>query len=210
MEIILENIGKKFSRQWIFKNISYQFSSGDIVAITGPNGSGKSTLLQIISGMVSPSEGAIHYHHENKKIGVDEIYAHLTLAAPYMELIENFTLSELIEFYKKFKPFHLTQQVEIIVEKSGLAHAVNKEIKYYSSGMKQRVKLTLALLAQSEMVLLDEPLSNLDKKSVDWFYKFFRELAGNRVIIIASNNVEQETVLCNKFVDIEKHISAYQ
>src|SRR6187402_602921 len=91
--ISLEDIGRRFNRDWIFKNISYTFSSGNSYAILGSNGSGKSTLLQILNGSLGPSKGKITYMFKGSVIPTEAIYEHLSLAAPYLELIEDFSLN---------------------------------------------------------------------------------------------------------------------
>src|SRR5260221_5717807 len=104
-KITLENIGRRFNRDWIFRAIDYTFISGKIYAVLGPNGSGKSTLLQVLNGSLSPSAGKINYFFEEKPVEIDDVYQHLSLAAPYLELIEEFTLSEMLDFHFKFKPY---------------------------------------------------------------------------------------------------------
>src|ERR1700744_6562265 len=104
-QISLENIGRRFNRDWIFRGIDHTFQSCSIYAILGPNGSGKSTLLQVLNGSLGPSAGKISYFYEDKPIEIDEVYKHLSLAAPYLELIEEFTLDEMIDFHFKFKSY---------------------------------------------------------------------------------------------------------
>ena len=106
MTITLQNIGRRFNRDWIFRGVDHKFTSGESYAILGPNGSGKSTLLQVLNGSLSPSIGTISYAYEGKPVEVDQIFEHLSLAAPYLELIEEFTLAEMIDLHFKFKPIN--------------------------------------------------------------------------------------------------------
>src|ERR1700753_1955820 len=101
----LQNIGRRFNRDWIFRGVDYTFYSGKIYAILGPNGSGKSTLLQVLNGSLSPSIGTIGFFNDDVAVEIDKVYQHLSLAAPYLELIEEFTLSEVIDFHFKFKAY---------------------------------------------------------------------------------------------------------
>lgn len=201
--ILLKEVSKKFSRQTIFSNISFEAQQGDIIAITGYNGSGKSTLLQIIAGYITPAGGRVEYFFNDKKIQSEHIYQHISLAAPYSELVEEFTLSELLSFYVKFKTLSNVHSVEKILETSHLGFSKNKQIKYYSSGMKQRVKLALALMTDVPLILLDEPHSNLDQNGMEWFRKLMLHNKGNKIIFISSNRVEEETGFCNKFINLE-------
>jgi ABC-type multidrug transport system ATPase subunit len=200
-----KGISKKFLRQSIFSNIAFDAQQGDAIAITGYNGSGKSTLLQIIAGYISPSAGSVEHIFNGKKINPDHLYLYISFAAPYLELIEEFTLPEMISFYTKFKTLSDAIPISRIIEVSQPGFLMHKQIKYYSSGMKQRVKLALALMTDVPYVLLDEPLSNLDQNGMEWFRKLMIQNKGNKIIFISSNRVEEETGFCNKFINLEDY-----
>src|SRR5262245_29581113 len=138
MYISLTNTGKRYNKEWIFRNFSYQFIHQESYAITGPNGSGKSTLLQVIGGAIMQSSGSINYSLNNdSEFITDDVYRHIAVVAPYLELIEELTATELLEFHSKFKP--LSKSIKEILAEVGLQHAANKQIRYFSSGMKQRL-----------------------------------------------------------------------
>jgi ABC-type multidrug transport system ATPase subunit len=187
MTITLENIGRRFNREWIFRGVSHTFTSGKIYAILGPNGSGKSTLLQVLNGSLGPSVGKISYSFDDKPVEAENVYQHLSLAAPYLELIEEFTLSEMIDFHFKFKAYKSGIDKDIIIDLLALPGSKNKMIRYFSSGMKQRLKLALAFCADTPMLMLDEPTSNLDTQGVDWYLNLVQKFAQNRLTIICSN-----------------------
>jgi ABC-type multidrug transport system ATPase subunit len=203
MNISLENISKKFNRTWIFREVTYSFESGGTYAILGSNGSGKSTLLQVISGFQSQSKGDIYYKDESgKKIVPDQFYAHIALATPYMILPEEFTLEEMIRFHSKFKKTKYS--VEAIMDMMEMAKEKDKEIKDFSSGMKQRLKLGLALFFDASVVLLDEPATNLDAKATEWYRNMTREHTSGKTLIISSNQ-EIEYDFCENQLLIEKY-----
>jgi len=107
MKIVLKNVGKRFNRDWIFRKLNFEFNSSDAYVILGANGSGKSTLLQVIGGNALSSEGAIDYFDGGgKAIPVENLYKQLSFASPYLDLLEELTLLESIEFHQKFKPFY--------------------------------------------------------------------------------------------------------
>src|SRR5688572_19199221 len=160
--ITVSGLGKRFNREWIFRNLDYKFQPANVYAITGPNGSGKSTLLQVLWGQLPQSKGELKYSDDHKEIRVDEIYNHLTVATPYLDLIEEFTLSEHLRFHFKLRPSRNQMGEEEILDRLKLRHAKNKPIANFSSGMKQRLKLGLAFFTQAELVFLDEPTTNLD------------------------------------------------
>ncbi len=201
MHITLENIGRRFNRDWIFRGIDYTFTSGKIYAILGPNGSGKSTLLQVLNGSLSPSAGTISYLYDDKKIVIEEVYQYLSLAAPYLELIEEFTLTEMIDFHFKFKNYKAGIDKDNLVALLAMPESRNKMIKYFSSGMKQRLKLGLAFCSDTPMLMLDEPTSNLDTQGVDWNLSLVQQFAKDRLTIICSNQ-EHEYSFCDERLSI--------
>ncbi|WP_317132160.1 ABC transporter ATP-binding protein [Sphingobacterium phlebotomi] len=186
--------------------MDYTFSFGKKYAILGPNGSGKSTLLKVISGSLAPSEGEIVYENiSTQRILTEGVYQQLTVAAPYMELIEEFTLRELISFHFKFKSYLSGFDLGEVVRILHLEKALDKEIRFFSSGMKQRVKLTLACCSSSNMVLLDEPMSNLDTAGEDWYLSLIERTIGTDRILIIGSNQEKEYAFCDEQINITSY-----
>ena len=196
MQIILEQIGRRFNREWIFKNINYSFNSGESYAILGINGSGKSTLLQVISSSLTPSTGTLKYIVEEKEIDVENVYQHLSIAAPYLELIEEFTLSEVLDFHFSFKKRLNNLNNQALIDLLNMDSSKNKQLKYFSSGMKQRVKLILAFCSDTLILLLDEPTSNLDEQGVAWYLDLVNQFSKDRLMIVCSNQAH-EYAFCN-------------
>ena len=199
--ILLENIGRRFNRDWIFRGVDFTFTTGKIYAVLGPNGSGKSTLLQVLNGSLSPSAGDINFFYDGNAVEIDKVYKHLSLAAPYLELIEEFTLSEMIDFHFKFKSYKTGINKNEVIELLAMPGSKNKLIKYFSSGMKQRLKLAIAFCADTPMLMLDEPTSNLDTQGVDWYLSLVQKFAQNRLTIICSNQ-EHEYSFCDERLNI--------
>ena len=200
MEIILQDIGKRFERSWIFRHVDYTFKTGAKYAILGSNGSGKSTLLQVISGYQSQTSGDISYISNGKKILPPQFYKYISIATPYLDLPEELTLEELLNFHAKFKKPHLS--IDQIIEKLFLEKDKHKQIKDFSSGMRQRVRLGLALLFDSEIVLLDEPTTHLDTTGINWYLQMVQEFTANKCLIISSNQVEEYS-FCDESLLIE-------
>jgi ABC-type multidrug transport system ATPase subunit len=186
MIVITENLGKRFNREWIFRNFNYSFQPG-VYAITGPNGSGKSTLLSVLWGQVPSSSGSVTYQQAQQHIPVEEIYKQVAIAAPYMELIEEFTLDEILRFHFSFKKIRGGRRLEELIGLLELTHARDKMITHFSSGMKQRLKLGLAFFSDVEAIFLDEPTTNLDKQSVEWYWRNFNQLPAETLVLIGSN-----------------------
>ncbi len=195
MRITLENIGKRFNKEWIFRNVNYEFSGENKYAILGTNGCGKSTLLQIIAGASSQSEGEIKYISPD----MESPFRDLGLAAPYLELPEEMTWQEAVKFHGKFKKWapSLKGEDDVILI-SGLGTSANKEIRNFSSGMKQRARLTLAILSDTPLLLLDEPSTNLDANAVKWYQNLISEYAKERLVIVCSNYNKEEYSFCDQ------------
>ncbi|QQD14998.1 ATP-binding cassette domain-containing protein [Sphingobacterium sp. UDSM-2020] len=207
MKIILTDVGRRYNREWIFKHITYEFESGKSYAILGPNGSGKSTLLKVLSGSLAPSAGSIYYEMSDKAVDVESVFQYLSLATPYVELIEEFTLREQIQFHFKFKNYLSGYSEPEVVQLLGLENAIDKELKFFSSGMKQRVKLALACCSDSAFVLLDEPTSNLDTAGEGWYLELVdKTKRADRLFIICSNQ-EKEHNFCDQTLSISDYKS---
>jgi ABC-type multidrug transport system ATPase subunit len=203
MHITLNNTGKRFNLEWIFRHVDFEFSSGKSYAIVGANGSGKSTLLQVIAGALMHSEGNIIYTDDQQKIiPNDLIFEQISIAAPYLELIEEMTATEFLTFHQTFKSF--TKSIPEILKEIGLAEAANKQIRYFSSGMKQRLKLGQAFFSNTSILLLDEPTTNLDGVGIQLYLRLINDYAEKRLLIISSND-EAEYGFCDEKIIVERY-----
>jgi ABC-type multidrug transport system ATPase subunit len=257
MKITLTNAGKRFNRDWIFRNVNYEFAGHRSYAVVGPNGSGKSTLLQIIAGSVGLSEGKIEYSmgdgqwsmdkprsltenisdkpvsstasakstadrsdytkgaadnpdsgqrtsDNGHSISTENIYQSISLAAPYLELIEEMTLQEFLAFHGQFKSFLDGISIEQIIHSVQLTSAKHKQIRYFSSGMKQRIKLAQAIFSKTPLLLLDEPCTNLDEDGIAIYLKLIEQY-GQKKLIIVSSNERQEYSFCKESLDLRNY-----
>lgn len=191
MELVLQDLGKQFNRKWVFKGINHHILSKSSTAIIGSNGSGKSTLIQLLFNYQTLSKGTIQYFTNNTEIENDAVASYISFAAPYLELPEEFTLKELLDFHFQLKSKNNLFEIDILLQETNLLGNENKLIKHFSSGMKQKVKLILAFCTDSKMLLLDEPCSNLDLESIQWFRNTIRKIEGSKTIVIASNMPEE-------------------
>lgn len=203
MRICLNDIGKRFQNHWIFRRLEKTIPENTSLAITGNNGAGKSTLLKSISGITPINEGSIDYLINGSKIPNEDAYSSFSFVTPYMELIEELTLSELLHFHKSFKKINLSDAE--FIERTNLQKTKNKLIRDYSSGMKQRVKLGISLFSNSKCLLLDEPTSNLDKQGIDWYLSEMHQILGEKTIIISSNMSHEYS-----FVDDEISVNDFK
>jgi ABC-type multidrug transport system ATPase subunit len=204
VRLSLNNVGKRFNREWIFRRFTYQFQSGKKYAITGPNGSGKSTLLQVIAGSLTYNEGNVEISNEQSakpSITNEDIYNKISIAAPYLELIEEMTAKEMLQFHAQFKPLINSHSIEEILQTVGLTNAINKQIRYYSSGMKQRLKLAQAFFSNTPILLLDEPTTNLDTDGTALYHHLIKNYTTNKLVIVSSND-KQEYGFCEDVIGI--------
>src|SRR5580698_8133982 len=217
MKITLIDAGKRFNRDWIFRHLRYEFLPRQHYAITGPNGSGKSTLLQVIAGAIAISEGEVRYAsgpHSTAKfsstggssadIPPDQAYRYLSLSAPYLDLVEEMTALEFLNFHAAFKPFLSSIGIPEILDAVGLVNTEQKQIRFFSSGMKQRLKLAQALFSDTSVILLDEPCTNLDAEGIALYQQLVRKYGGGRLVIVSSND-PQEYDFCENAIDIREY-----
>jgi ABC-type multidrug transport system ATPase subunit len=202
MQITLTNTGKRFNREWIFRGVNYEFTTPKKYAITGSNGSGKSTLLQVIAGSLTFNEGSILVKDGQSTANSNqemEIFRHLSIAAPYLELIEEMTANEMLDFHTQFKP--LTVAKEEALQITNLTKAADRQIRYFSSGMKQRLKLAQAFFSNTPILLLDEPTTNLDAEGTALYHQLIRDHTAGKLVIISSND-KQEYDFCDEVLVI--------
>lgn len=207
--IELTNAGKRFNREWIFRNLTYHFESGNAYAITGTNGAGKSTLLQCICTSMNLNAGSIvfksTYHGNSNIIPVETLYKQVAICTPYLELIEEMTAFEFLHFHHQFKPFLALLSLEDILCTVGLTKSAHQQIRYFSSGMKQRLKLAQAFFSDTPILLLDEPCSNLDKQGYSLYKSLMNDYCKEKLVIICSNE-EAEIDCCKQRI----HLSNYK
>ena len=201
MQVTIQNLSKRYLYDWIIKDLSYTFADGSISGVNGINGSGKSTFIKMLCGFLSPSEGKILYTSNDKKISRSDVYQCITLAAPYTDIINEYDVEEMFAFHTKFKKLRLDIDTKQFLELVKLKGNKGKQIQFYSSGMKQRLQLALALITDSKLLLLDEPTSYLDDENKAWFYDLLAKHQDNRTIIIASND-KADFELCNEVISL--------
>jgi ABC-type multidrug transport system ATPase subunit len=207
LNISIQHAGKKFGTEWIFRKLDLEINPSDKIAILGLNGSGKSTLLQALSGYLTLNEGNIFFTLNGQPVDSEIMYRYCSYASPYLELIEDFTLAELITHTQIYKPFVNALSVQEVIELSGLSEHQHKFIHQFSSGMKQRLKLTLAILADAPVLLLDEPTSNLDVQVIQWYQTMIQNYAQDKTIMVCSNSIKEEYDFCSKTILMEDYKS---
>ena len=197
MLIDASGLGKRYRRDWIFRGLTRTFRPGSATAVLGPNGAGKSTLLNTFSGQLLPTEGSLAYALNGRALAVEDLPRHLAYAAPYLELLEELTLLELLRFHTRFKPLRPGVSIEQLIGILYLEKARQQLVREFSSGMKQRLKLGLALYADAPLLLLDEPTTNLDTTGTAWYLEHVQATRAGRTLLLSSN-VPAEYSFCDE------------
>ncbi len=200
LRLVIQGFGKKFNRNWIFRDVHLELNRGEFLAVSGGNGSGKSTFIQCVLGTTGPTTGTADLYLKSRLVEEDRYSNQFSIAAPYAGLFEDFTLRESVQFHTKFKKLEGGMNEEEFAEAIGLSQHIDKPILQYSSGMKQRVKLGLALYTDVSVILLDEPCSHLDERGIAWYKEQISIRKEGRIVIVASNNMETETFFCQRIL----------
>jgi ABC-type multidrug transport system ATPase subunit len=210
LKLKCENLSKSFFRIPIFQNISFELKNGDSLAITGGNGSGKSTLIKIIAGLIQPDKGKIVIEN-GIPIKPEEQFKNVSLIAPYINLFDELTGKENLDFFYKLKSSFLnkdskkeinSERCDELLNLTGLYHKRNDIVKNYSSGMKQRLKVSFALLNEPDILLMDEPGTNLDREGKSVIEKIATDQKEKNILIIATND-SSEKQLCDLNLSVE-------
>jgi ABC-type multidrug transport system ATPase subunit len=204
MSIDVQGLTKKFGDFRAVDDVSFRLEAGSLSALLGPSGSGKSTLLQAISGSLLLNEGKCEWSLPQQSLTPENVYRHVSICAPYLELIEEMTAKEFLDFHQGFKPFLPGLTTQNIIEILGLEKATHKQIRFYSSGMKQRVKLAQCIFSDTALVLLDEPCTNLDSTGINLYHSLIQKYCSKRLVVVSSND-EVEYGFCKEKINISDY-----
>jgi ABC-type multidrug transport system ATPase subunit len=205
LRIVVENLQKNFNNQLVFQNLSLEINANQKIAFVGPNGSGKSTALLCLAGFYQPSKGKVDFINNTSIIEEVQKFSYLSIASPYLELPENFSALEIFNFQSNLKPFRKDISQDFFFNSIKLTRSKNTPVKFFSSGMKQILKLGLAIFADTPILFLDEPCSNLDENNILIFNEIFKSYALNKTVLIGTNNHPSELALVQSSVDILKY-----
>jgi len=203
--LTLDNVEKIYGRRLVFKEVSAQFNCGSVYGIAGRNGSGKSTLSKIIAGIISPTSGSITHSLNGDKIIPDKLHNHLGFVSPYLVLYDEFSSEENLQHFAKIRGIHYDKErIDFLLNELGIYERRRDLLKEYSSGMKQRMKYVFALQHSPQLILLDEPTSNLDVSGKEKVFEIILKEAVENCVVIASNE-EVDLALCEHIIKIEDY-----
>ena len=196
-------LNKTFGRRLIFNGINFRYDESGVFGISGPNGSGKSTLVKIIAGLISPTKGRIIHKNSEGEIIPEKLHNHIGFVSPYLVLYEEFTAWENLQIFSKIRDINLNKDyANDLLNRFLLYNRRSDLVKTYSSGMKQRMKFIFALIHNPELLIFDEPTSNLDDEGRKSVYEIIENKSRNNIILIASND-KADLDLCSQVVDLK-------
>ena len=200
-----QSVSKFFGRRLIFKGIDFNWSENGVYGVSGPNGSGKSTIVKIIAGLISASEGKIIHKLNNEEIIPEKLHNHIGFVSPYLILYEEFSAWENLNIFAKIRSIEFNEnKISELLDKLKILHRKDDLVKTYSSGMKQRLKFVFALMHSPELIIFDEPTSNLDDEGKETVYSLVKEESKNSVVVLASNE-KTDLGYCNEILYLEKY-----
>ncbi len=203
-------LNKTFGRRLIFNCINFRYDENGVFGISGPNGSGKSTLVKIIAGLISPTKGKIIHKNSGKEIIPEKLHNHIGFVSPYLVLYEEFTAWENLNIFSKIREIKLDKDyAKDLLNRFLLYNRRDDLVKTYSSGMKQRMKFIFALIHQPELLIFDEPTSNLDDEGKNLVYEIIENKSKESIIIIASND-KADLDLCPEILDLKLFKEIYK
>ena len=173
------NLSKSFNGNRIFSGINFNLEKSRILGVVGNNGSGKTTLLKIVAGIINSDTGEINLN-ENIKL---DFLGHENM------LYQNFSISENIDFFSNISGFRISSESQNEIEKAlGLKNILGKKISDLSYGQRKKASMLRSLMSDPELLILDEPFSNLDSDSTDSFISILKTLKESGKSIIISSN----------------------
>ena len=198
------NLGQRFGRLLLFRRMSFTLEGGTSLAVTGANGSGKSTLLRILAGVLSPKAGSVSLSVEGQSISDEAHPLHAGLVAPYLNVYDDLTARENLQFLSQTRALPGPEaRIATVLDDVGLGARGNDLVGTYSSGMKQRVKVAAALLAEPPLLLLDEPSTNLDTMGVDMVERVMDQQQARGGLLVVATNRADEAAAHDRTIRIE-------
>jgi heme exporter protein A len=198
-------LNKTFGRRLIFNGINFRYDESGVFGISGPNGSGKSTLVKIIAGLISPTKGKIIHKNSGGEIIPEKLHNHIGFVSPYLVLYEEFSAWENLEIFSSIRDVSFDKEyAKELLSGFLLYNRRNDLVKTYSSGMKQRMKFIFALIHQPELLIFDEPTSNLDDEGKNSVYKIIKDKSKESIVLIASND-KADLDLCSEILDLKTY-----
>ena len=208
MSIIVKNVSKLYGEQKALDNVSFEVKTGEIVGFLGPNGAGKSTMMKIITGFIPPSSGKVFVNEMEvgtENLEVRRLIGYLPENNPlYAEMYVREYLGFVASIYKSSLP--KKNQIDKIVEMTGLMPEQKKKIGALSKGYRQRVGLAQALIHNPEVLILDEATTGLDPNQIVEIRNLIREAGREKTVMLSTHIMQEVEAICDRVIIIDKGI----
>lgn len=197
-----DNLEKRFGQKTVFTDLSLETSTL-VLGIAGANGSGKSTLLKCLAALLNPTSGFVKWTVNNREIKRTDLKNYLGFAAPYVQLYEELTVRENLEFIQNVRSLSQKKPLNDLLEPLGAKKLLNNHFGELSTGQQQRIKLAASIIHKPDILLLDEPGSNLDEAGKNIITSLVEQFKNsNRMVVIASNQ-QYELDHCHEIIELK-------
>ncbi|HNR42070.1 MAG TPA: ATP-binding cassette domain-containing protein [Bacteroidales bacterium] len=207
MDIVIENLTKRFGNQKAVDNISLKVSTGEIIGFLGPNGAGKTTTMKIITNYISADEGRVFIGGRLVDDDPGRIKKHIGYLPENNPLYQEMPVIDYLEFCARLHNIEkgvIGRRVAEIVRITGLNREKHKKIGELSKGYRQRVGLAQAMIHDPEILILDEPTSGLDPNQIAEIRKLIRELGREKTVILSTHILPEVEATCDRIFIINK------
>ena len=207
MDIVIENLTKRFGVQKAVDNISLKVATGEILGFLGPNGAGKTTTLKIITNFIAPDEGKVFIGGKLLSNNPWEIKKHIGYLSENNPLYHDMPVIDFLNFCANVQGIEKTRipgRVVEMIKITGLNTEKHKKIGELSKGYQQRVGLAQAMIHNPEILLLDEPTSGLDPNQIAEIRKLIRELGREKTVILSTHILPEVEATCDRIFIINK------
>ena len=184
----LTDVSRHFGRRRALSRLSLTLNAGDIVGLLGPNGAGKSTLIGVLATLVTASGGEVRYGQYTARDGGFRLRQRIGLLAHELHLYAELTARQNLAFFAALSGVDPGPATDAALERAGLTDRANDQVLSFSRGMRQRLGLERALLHQPRLVLLDEPFTGLDDRSVGTVSTRLRQIAADGAIVLVATH----------------------
>ena len=203
--IEVKNITKRYGKFTAVDDISFDVKDGEIVGFLGPNGAGKSTTMNMITGFIEPNEGSIIINGYNMAKKPKKAKKQIGYMPENIPLYQELTVREFVNYMAELKLVsrkNRKEEINKILEKTGLTEVQKKLIKNLSRGYKQRVSMAGALVGNPDVLILDEPTVGLDPKQITEIRKLIKELGKEHTVILSTHILSEVSQICERVVII--------
>lgn len=207
MDIVIENLTKKYGAQRAVDNISLKVATGEILGFLGPNGAGKTTTMKMITNFISADEGQIYIGGKPVSENYYELKRHIGYLSENNPLYEEMPVIDFLNFCARIQGIEsgrIPERVARMVKITGLNREKHKKIGELSKGYQQRVGLAQAMIHDPEILILDEPTSGLDPNQIAEIRKLIRELGREKTVILSTHILPEVEATCDRIFIINK------